>query len=474
LEHAAYALKTGATPTPLDLSGLKTLGDPRPLIILITAWLVYYIYSDFRKAWWVVPVCAFALIANVYLGYLDALEYDADWAVTGSGTIPKGLEITPYMYVAGLIPLHLLFLMIAVWGQQATHSHDHSERRLLTEYHSVNRPWVDATRSLLNIPEAIKYAKGRVWPSLLMFFAGVANFMNFWRASVVFVFVCMIPPISYSLFPNIDLAIKALLELRQLKQVAFDLSIVAFLLCFYLLLVMIIPWVIAIAARYAVRAAERRMRNSLEDIQHKDKRAPVLFLRSFLNDQVPLVRQRRSLKQWMLDGAGSLDTLDMMILAEGTRIGPTVALGNPDDPAPPYGVARGYFDHDDWQNAVMGLCAKSAAIVLVLDETEGLEWEIGHIAAKKHLAKTLFLLAPEDVGTPRGHQLLGHAIGKSLDRDLDETIGMLAEQSDQPAMGFMLDAGTPQLLTVERAKQYSYLTAIRRFLRLLPDQRPNM
>ncbi|MEO9490363.1 MAG: hypothetical protein ABJG26_01945, partial [Marinomonas sp.] len=52
LEHAAYALKTGPTPTPLDLSGLKTLGDPRPLIILITAWLVYYIYSDFRKAWW--------------------------------------------------------------------------------------------------------------------------------------------------------------------------------------------------------------------------------------------------------------------------------------------------------------------------------------------------------------------------------------------------------------------------------------
>ncbi|MEP2736711.1 MAG: hypothetical protein ABJP34_10475 [Erythrobacter sp.] len=438
------------------------------LAILGIAWLLYYIYSSFRPAWWALALCFAALLVNVYVGFINAGTYEMEWAQEAEADLTWAQQLVPYLYMAGLIPLHIYFFGIAVKGQMAIHGLTEDERALLSEYHDTPRPFLDAAKSLANVPEAIRYAKGRIWSGALMVFAGVANFMNFWRVAIVFIFICLLPIIALMLFPNIGQAFTALAEGRSLGRVISDLVVVAIILAFYLGIVMLIPWAIGKLARLSVRRAENRMRNSLEGIQHKDDRAPILFLRSFLNDAVPIAGKTQSLKHWLLDGAGAQDTLDMMILAEGTRLGPTVALGNPDDPAPPYGVARGYFDHSDWKEAVMGLCERSAAIILVLDQTEGVEWEIGHIAARKYVCKTLFLLAPEDIGTERGNRLLGNALARATKADVSEMSDLLTQRNEEPAMGFMLADDAPQLLTVTKAKQYAYLAAIRRFFRLLP------
>ena len=439
------------------------------LAILAVAWLLYTIYSSFKPAWWALALCLAALLVNVYVGFLNSHTYEMDWTREATVDLTGAQQLVPYLYMAGLIPLHIYFFAIAVKGQIAIHGLSANERAILSEYHGSARPFWDAAKSLANVPEAIRYAKGRIWSGALMVFAGVANFMNFWRIAIVFIFICLLPIIALMLFPNIGQAFIALAEGRSIARVISDLIVVAIILAFYLGIVMLIPWAIGKLARSSVRRAENRMRNSLEDIQHKDDRAPILFLRSFLNDAVPIASESQSLKHWLLDGAGSQDTLDMMILAEGTRLGPTVALGNPDDPAPPYGVARGYFDHSDWKEAVMGLCERSAAIILVLDQTEGVEWEIGHIAARKYVGKTLFLLAPEDIGTQRGNSMLGNALARATRGDAAEVTTQLTQRSDEPAMGFMLDESTPQLLTVTHAKQYAYLAALRRFFRMLPD-----
>ena len=468
LNSFTYLMGSGPMPAFPEMGDVNPSASLSALAILAPAWLAYYIYSDFRRAWWIIPIAAAALCANVYAGYLNAISYEMEWggreALSGAST----RQLTAYLYMSGLVPLHALFLLIAYNAQRAIYRLTPEETRILSEYQGQQKPWLSSLRSLVNIPEAIRYARGRVWSGLLMIFAGVANFMNFWRATVVFIFVCLVPAIAQILFPNIDVVINALLEWRNMRQVAMDLSLVAIILGIYLAITMIIPWLVAVLARLAVQRAENRMRTSLEEIQHKDERAPVLFLRSFLNDKVPLSRTKRSLKQWLLDGAGSLDTLDMMILAEGTRIGPTVALGNPDDPAPPYGVARGYFDHDNWKEAVMGLCERSAAIVLVLDKTEGVEWEIGHIAGKKYLSKTLFLLAPEDVGAERGIALLSDAMARATGKDEADMRALLADMPGKAALGFMVEDGALQMLKVEEPKQYTYLATVRRFLRQLP------
>ena len=80
-----------------------------------------------------------------------------------------------------------------------------------------------------------------------------------------------------------------------------------------------------------------------------------------------------------------------MLLEEATPLGPVVALGNPSDAYPPYGAARGYFDNKDWQQAVTDLANSAAAIIICVDNTPNIWWEVEHILTNQHLNKTLIL-----------------------------------------------------------------------------------
>ena len=131
---------------------------------------------------------------------------------------------------------------------------------------------------------------------------------------------------------------------------------------------------------YILRLAQRNVRWSITQLLEADSRAPVLFLRAFKDDQVQLQNVKLpplgQLGKW-LDGIANLDRL---LLEEGTPYGPVVAIGNPSDRFPPYGAARGYFDDKTWHAAVADLAGKAMAIVICLDRTEGIMWEVDHIA----------------------------------------------------------------------------------------------
>ena len=138
-----------------------------------------------------------------------------------------------------------------------------------------------------------------------------------------------------------------------------------------------------------------------------------------------------------------------------------MALGNPDDPAPPYGVSRGYFDHSTWQGAVADLSRRASALIVVADATAGIDWEIRHIVANRYVAKTLFLLTPEDVGSSRGAALLGQVL-EACGRPQQLDISACSRQ----AIGFWTNVeGSLELLTVDAPDVYAYLMAIRLFLR---------
>jgi hypothetical protein len=88
-----------------------------------------------------------------------------------------------------------------------------------------------------------------------------------------------------------------------------------------------------------------------------------------------------------------------------------VAIGNPDDDFPPYGAARGYFDHKTWQGAVDDLAKKSKAIIICIDDFEGVWWEVENVVAR-HLDKTLVLLHPRHAGPESSAALLQRAAVK--------------------------------------------------------------
>ncbi len=70
---------------------------------------------------------------------------------------------------------------------------------------------------------------------------------------------------------------------------------------------------------------------------------------------------------------------------------PVVAIGRPEDEYEPHGPAPIYVRDSDWQVVVADLAKQASAIVVLLDESEGLRWEIGHIRSCGYLNKTMFL-----------------------------------------------------------------------------------
>jgi hypothetical protein len=168
---------------------------------------------------------------------------------------------------------------------------------------------------------------------------------------------------------------------------------------------LLVFFVSPIIGGYLLTVAQFNVHWSITRLLEADGRAPILFLRAFKDDQVQLQNVKLSLLgrlgRW-LDAIGNLDGL---LLQEGSTYGPVVAIGNPGDKFPPYGAARGYFDDKTWRVAVADLAGNALAIVICLDRTEGVWWEVEHIARLGYLSKTLFLIHPKDSSEPENRAL---------------------------------------------------------------------
>jgi hypothetical protein len=89
-----------------------------------------------------------------------------------------------------------------------------------------------------------------------------------------------------------------------------------------------------------------------------------------------------------------------------------VALGNPNDPVPPYGAARGYFAHGNWRDGVTSLAASAQAIVICLEDSEGVWWEAEHLLSGPHVEKTLFLLHPRFAPPPTNREFIERLLAR--------------------------------------------------------------
>src|SRR6202035_1424624 len=65
------------------------------------------------------------------------------------------------------------------------------------------------------------------------------------------------------------------------------------------------------------------------------------------------------------------------------------------DAMAPYGVARGYVANEHWQDAVTQMARSSLEVVICVDDTDAMWWEIEHLVGHDHLKKTLFLFHPK-------------------------------------------------------------------------------
>lgn len=225
---------------------------------------------------------------------------------------------------------------------------------------------------------------------------------------------------------------------------------------------------VSVIGRIIERIQLGRLRFSLEELQKVDRRLPVLFLRAFGDDQVTLREPRLPHLARALDFGRRRTNLDELLLAEGTPYGPLVALGNPSDRFPPYGAARQYFDNKTWQQAVQSLAQESSVIVLCVDATDGIWWEVEHIAATRQFAKTLFLIHPAHREPSANRALLTRLAAVIGDHGvwLADMAKSDAGGKAQSVCAFYIDeTGSPAVMRSSSFSRFAYLLAIRTFVR---------
>lgn len=188
-----------------------------------------------------------------------------------------------------------------------------------------------------------------------------------------------------------------------------------------------------------------------------DRRAPVLFLRSFEDDQLRFSRRWWDLTGHWVDLWSFRRNADEAMIDEIAQYGPVVALGMPGEKKVPFGAQRYYSTHEDWQNIVSNTARSARAIVIAAGNTPGVLWEYELLGREKLLDRTLLLfpvVQREDTGG-NAAALAAFANTVGMDKQFELTAGQ--------QMIAMIPAanGMPALLTAGKATAAAYVVAIR-------------
>ncbi len=158
-------------------------------------------------------------------------------------------------------------------------------------------------------------------------------------------------------------------------------------------------------------------------------------------------------------------TLDHLPLEEGTPHGPVVAIGAPGS-TPPFGAARKYVTDDEWRDTVSDLCSHAGAVVMTLDETEGVRWELAHLFGRNYERKTPFLLPPRLAPPAEAARVLPAALTHwKKPSDWAGHINEIARNEQRFCIGwFWRDDGQVEVFTSQHASYLAYLLAVRTYL----------
>lgn len=202
-------------------------------------------------------------------------------------------------------------------------------------------------------------------------------------------------------------------------------------------------------ARMAARLASRA---DLEAQTRHDKRAPILFLRSFGDDQVTLPRS--GISNLLQFGLGKR-RLDHILVEQFSRFGPVVAIGRPGETKLPFGAARVYVADEAWQQTVLTLAEKAAYIVLVADASPGVAWEVTAMLGEDFRDKLLLLSSPK-----RSSLLSNPALGELSNSDAHDDRSIIAIYRSRQGWCALSHKGPWSL--------ESYTVAMQWFFRKLP------
>jgi DNA-binding beta-propeller fold protein YncE len=167
----------------------------------------------------------------------------------------------------------------------------------------------------------------------------------------------------------------------------------------------------------AYRFLQAHARRKQKQAAHRDDRPPLLYLRSFVDDQVTL-RARRTDRHHLFEYASpsARERMDEIVAWGLWATGPVVAIGEPGASVSPLGAAREYYSDDHWRDAVAYYATRAPVVCLTAGTTRGVEWELKHLMLSGALRRTVLLVPP---GRPTERAQRIDLIDRVLDLGLD-------------------------------------------------------
>jgi hypothetical protein len=145
--------------------------------------------------------------------------------------------------------------------------------------------------------------------------------------------------------------------------------------------------VLVMGFQYFLPALRKWFYRSRRGIKEEDREF-ILLLRSFRGDL--LHTRSRPFSQ--------VDSVEGMVSDMLERFTSVVAVSDPRDATQPVGAERIALQTSDWQPRVLDLMDRAGGVVVVLDKSPGLKWELDRIFEKGRLAKAVFVVWSPDGG----------------------------------------------------------------------------
>ena len=138
---------------------------------------------------------------------------------------------------------------------------------------------------------------------------------------------------------------------------------------------------------YLLVRARRYFQVSADALLALDARPPILFLRSFADDQqAHYVNSRTAFLDF---------SLETRLANHFHRFGPFIAIGSPKDTVPQPGAARVRLSDDEWQGRVVEWISTASVIIMYCGTTGWVNWELRQIVERGRVA-SLILMFPEN------------------------------------------------------------------------------
>ena len=150
---------------------------------------------------------------------------------------------------------------------------------------------------------------------------------------------------------------------------------------------------------FGVRGLRRVMRllliQSIQEARKTDPRPPVLLLRAFRDDHVTMKRGAVPWHVRLFDPFLHARNMEDLLIQYFPEYGPFVAIGNPEDRSQPAGAARDYIPSEEWRSTVLQLMHESRWIILAVEKTDSILWELETIRNRNYTSKTLVVWPPQ-------------------------------------------------------------------------------